>query len=186
MSQVVDPILDYFLQIPIEQANIVTFLNHHGFQASKIQHPNGETKSIVFYYTQYPSKSVHFPNNPESIENFLYALQQNFFMVLDEKEMSFLIKTPRSAYGIAIEKGNNEMEFPIRTISYIGENRHNTENIKDYNTTLTVNNKKNDAIIIPHPILQKIFITFIKGKKILELSEIIDEYKQFKSKHHES
>ncbi len=172
MSKIVDPVIDYFLQIPLTEGNILQFLAHNGFNVSKVQHPDGSTKAIMFYNVSYPSKNVQFEEEIKGVENFLYPLQHTCFFILDEKEMTFLIKTPLSSHGIAIERGDNDMNFPFRTVKHSGEGILSTEKNNHINLQ-----EGSNTVIIPHPILQKIFMNFVQGKKILEISDILYEYR---------
>ncbi len=170
MSKIVDPVIDYFLQIPLEDDNILQFLSSNEFKVSKIQYPNGDTKALLFYYVTYPFKNVQFQDDGKGIENFLYPSQQSLFFILDETELTFIIKTPREEKGIAIGKCDNNMNFPVRKIRYTGE-RANAKSFSMGGKNIDLK-KKTDDFILPHVNVQKIFSCFISEKKLVNPSDL--------------
>lgn len=176
MAKIVDPILDYFFQIPLADGNILQFLSHHGFRVSKIQNADGSTKSLIFYHVSYPSKSVQFDDDGMGVENFLFSFQENLFFILDETELTFLIKTPLEEQGIAISKGDYDMNFEVRKVKYTGQQSNSLDDSIEDNTVLHLT-KASNKYVLPHVLIQKIFTSFITNKKLLKLEEIIQEYR---------
>lgn len=174
MGKIVDPIIDYFLQIPLSEGNILQFLSHNGFKISKVQNPDGTTNSLVFYFVSYPTKTVQFDDEGRGVENFLYQYQESLFFILDENEITFLIRTPREINGIAIKKENLSGEFPIRRVLFTGDQSGIKKGENKNHFTL---NKGSNDYTCEHPVVQKIFMSFIQGKKLLDIDATIQEYK---------
>ena len=171
MSKIVDPVLDYFLQIPLSEGNILQFLSRNGFRVSKVQNPDGSTKSLLFYHVSYPSKTVQFNDDGLGVENFLASAQESLFFVLDETELTFLVKTPREEKGVAISKGDSDMKFPVRNVRYTGENLHNKD-VEQGSIDINLVKNSND-LILSHEYIQKIFMSFIQNKKLLDIEELV-------------
>lgn len=176
MAKIVDPVLDYFLQIPLSEGNILQFLSRNGFRVSKVQHPDGSTKSLIFYYVSFPSKSVQFQDNDRGVENFLFNLQEVLFFVLDETEMTFIVKTPRFEQGLAIERGGEDMTFMARRVKYTGEKSASLDDEIEDKTTLHLTKEKN-TFHLPHAVLQNIFESFISTKKLVKIDKVMQDYR---------
>jgi len=174
MSKIVDPIIDYFLQIPLSEGNILQFLSHNGFNVSKVQNPDGSTKSLLFYHVSYPSKSVQFNDDGKGVENFLSLSQQSLFFILDDTEMTFILKAPREERGIAMEKGDTDMRFSARKVRYTGEQSNTLNELTGDNTVLHLT-KTSNTFELPHAVMQKIFISFITEKKLLTIEDLLRE-----------
>lgn len=172
MSKVLDPVLDFFIQIPLSAGNILRFLSHHGFQVSTVQSSTGETKNILFYHTLFPKKTVQFDESHKGVENFLYSYQKTFFLILDKYEITFLLRTPTEEHGVAIGIQNNNELYPVRKVNYSGESK-NEEFSGDIHTDITL--KGLEDAMIGQQELQKFFMSFVTNKTVLNITDLNNE-----------